>query len=116
MVDRSTMMLPALALKYRGARAQNKGRGCGPPPFIFGLTALSQPSRRVREQRVDHAGFRDEVAAQRLRAAVFARDLVEQPLELGDVAVDRLLEAAVGTIFSRHLVKGLLTGGRVEAL
>src|SRR6202000_1521207 len=62
------------------------------------------------------ARLRGEVAAQRLRSAVLARDLVEQPLELGDVAVDRLLEGAVGAILAGALVERLLAGGRVEAL
>src|SRR5271169_2249487 len=68
------------------------------PPFLFAIRCskiLSQPSRGMREQGVDEAGLRGQVAAQRLRPAVLARDLVEQALELGDVAVDRLLEAAV---------------------
>jgi hypothetical protein len=39
------------------------------------------------------------VAAQRLRPAILARDFVQEPLELGDVAVDRLLEAAVGAVW-----------------
>src|SRR3977135_4409558 len=70
----------------------------------------------MREQGVDRAGLRGEVAAQRLRSAVFARDLVEQALELGDVAVDRLLEAAVGAILAGDFVKGLLAGRRVRPL
>src|SRR5262249_56356512 len=37
-------------------------------------------------------------------------------LELGDVSVDRRLEAAVGAIFSGGLVERLLAGRRVETL
>src|SRR5262249_47493946 len=59
---------------------------------------------------------RGEVVAQSLWPAVLARDLVEQALELGDVAVDRLLEAAVGTVLAGDLVKRLLARRRVEAL
>src|ERR1700674_5727376 len=68
------------------------------------------------EQGIDKSGLRGEVAAQHLRAALVARDLVEQALELGDVAVDRLLEAAVGAIFAGDLVEGLLAGRGVEPL
>src|ERR1700751_724950 len=68
------------------------------------------------EQGVDQTRLRREVAAQRLRAAILARDLVEEALELGDVAVDRLLEAAVGAVLAGDLVEGLLAGGRIEAL
>src|ERR1700694_4815947 len=77
---------------------------------------LPEPSRRMREQGVDKTGLRGEVAAQHLRTALVARDLVEQALELGDVAVDRLLEVAVGAIFAGHLVESFLAGRSVEAL
>src|ERR1700737_3897350 len=70
----------------------------------------------MREQGVDEAGLRGEVAAQGLRPAVFARNLVEQALELGDVAVDGLLEGAVGAIFAGDLIERLLAGRGVEAL
>src|SRR6185436_18512098 len=43
-----------------------------------------------------------------------ACDFVEQPLELGDIAVDRLLEATIGAVFARDFVERLLAGGRVE--
>ena len=55
----------------------------------------------MREQGVDQSGLRGEVAAQRLRSAILARHFVEQPLELGDIAVDRLLEGAVGVLQTR---------------
>src|SRR4029077_16118052 len=77
---------------------------------------LPEPSRRMREQGVDEAGLRREVAAQRLGPAILARDLVEQALELGDVTVDRLLEIAVGAVLAGDFVKRLLAGGRIEAL
>src|SRR5215467_8700421 len=73
-----------------------------------------QPSRRVGEQGVDEAGLRGELGPQRLRSALVAGDLVEQPLELGDIAVDRLLEAAVGAIFAGDLVECLLAGRGIE--
>src|SRR5207237_6101666 len=55
------------------------------------------------------------VAKQR-RSPFVARDLVEQSLELGDVAIDRLLEVAVGTVFAGDFIEGLLAGRRVEPL
>src|SRR5258708_38481353 len=97
-------------------KTKNRGIAASVSTRKFAIRRLPQPARRVREQGVDHAGFRDEVAAQCLGSAVFACDLVEQPLEFGDVAVDRLLEAAVGAVFSRDLVEGLLARGRVEPL
>src|ERR1041384_1356184 len=80
------------------------------------VAALPEPACGVGEQGVDEAGLRGEVGAQGLRATLVAGDLVEQPLELGDVAVDRLLEAAVGAVRAGDLVERLLAGRRVEAL
>src|SRR5882724_10404953 len=78
------------------------------PPLYCTLPAepLSQPSRRMREQGIDEAGLGGEVATKHRRPAFVARDLVEQSLELGDVAVDRLLEVAVGAIFAGDFVEG----------
>src|SRR5258707_315610 len=76
---------------------------------LFAIRRLSQPSRRMREQGVDEAGLRGQVAAQRLRTAILAGNLVEQAFELGDVAVDRLLEVAVGAVFAGDLIEGLLS-------
>src|SRR6201992_4014836 len=70
----------------------------------------------MREQGVDEAGLRGEVAAQGLRSAILAGDFVEQPLELGDVAVDRLLEVAVAAILAGDFIESLLAGRRIEPL
>src|SRR3984957_17541315 len=70
----------------------------------------------MREQGVDEAGFRSQVTAQRLRSAILACDLVEQALELGDIAIDRLLEVAVAAIFAGDFVESLLTRRRIEPL
>src|SRR5438128_10260271 len=86
------------------------------PLFATLYSPLTQPPRRVREQGVDEPRVRGEVAAQRLRSAVLARDFVEQPFELGDIAVDRLLETAIGAVFARDFVERLLAGRRVEPL
>src|SRR3954452_16280582 len=88
-----------------------------PPFFILqSVSNLPQPSRRMREQGVDEAGLRGQVTAQRLWAAILAGDFVEQALELGDVAVDRLLKAAVGAVFAGDFVKSLLAGRRIKPL
>src|SRR5665213_1272141 len=87
------------------------------PPFSHSLLATRrspEPSRRMREQGIDHAGLGGEVAAQHRGAAFVARDLVEQALELGDVAVDGLLEVAVGAVFAGDFVERLLAGRGVE--
>src|SRR6478672_3069497 len=97
----------------------SKTRNGGTPASVSyprSTRVLPQPSRRMREQGVDEAGFRGEMAAQHLRAALVARDLVEQPLELGDVAIHRLLEAAVGAIFAGDFVESLLACRGVETL
>ena len=62
----------------------------------------------MREQGIDQPGLGGEVAAQHRRPALVARDLVEQALELGDVAVDGLLEIAVGAVFACDFVERLL--------
>src|SRR6202049_2953776 len=82
----------------------------------FAIRNLPEPARRMREQGVDQPGLRGEVAAQHRGPAFVARDLVEQALELGDVAVHRLLEVAVGAVFAGDLVERLLAGWRIEPL
>src|ERR1700694_1899767 len=88
------------------------------PPFFYSAidSSLPQPSRRLRQQRIHHPGLRGEVAAQHRRPALVARDLIEQALELGDVAIDGLLEVAVGAIFAGDFIEGLLAGRRIEPL
>src|SRR5882724_553090 len=88
------------------------------PPFLIRAfrSSLSQPSCGMREQGVDKAGLGGEVAAQRGWPPILARDFVEQAFELGDVAVDRLLEVAVGAVFAGDFVERLLAGRRVEPL
>src|SRR3984893_13963469 len=87
-----------------------------PPSFIVRLRlSLPQPPRRMREQRIHQPRLRGQVAAQHRWSAFIAGDVVEQALERGDVAVDRLLEIAVGTVFAGDFVKSFLAGRRVEA-
>src|ERR1700682_2280703 len=85
--------------------------------FILRSTrALPEPSCRMREQRIDQPGFRGEVTAQRRGSAILAGNLVEQPLELCDVAIHGLLEGAIGAVFAGDLVKSLLACRRIEPL
>src|ERR1700730_7445460 len=86
------------------------------PPLSFcnQPKPLPQPSRRMREQGVDEAGLRGEVAAKDRGSSVVARDVIEQALKLGNVTVDGLLEAAVGAVLAGDLIEGLLAGRRVE--
>src|SRR5580704_17175529 len=77
---------------------------------------LFEPPGRVRQHGVDLAGLRGEIGARHHRAAVVARHVVEQPLELGDVAVDRLLELAVGAVALADLLERALPLHGVEAL
>src|SRR5579859_7493675 len=75
-----------------------------PLPVAAGPSAaqprLIEAAGRVRQHGVDLAGFRGQIGARHHLAAVVARDLFEQPLKLADVAVDRLLELAVGAILA----------------
>src|ERR1700730_17383723 len=92
---------------------KNGGRNASVSCCSINLS-LPEPSRRMRQQRIDHPGLRGEVAAQHRGSPLVACDLVEQALELGDVAVYRLLEVAVGAIFAGDLIGGLLGGRGVE--
>src|SRR5262249_56896633 len=75
--------------------------------FHTSIGASVEPSRRVRQHGVDLAGFRGEVGPRHGLAALVARYLVEQALELADVAVHRLAEVAVGAVALAGLVEGL---------
>jgi len=70
----------------------------------------------MSEHRVDLAGLRRQIRPRHHLTAVVARHIFEQPLELGDVAVDRLLELAVGAILGADLVERLLALQRVKPL
>src|SRR5260370_40212019 len=77
---------------------------------------LLEAAGGVGQHGVALAGLRGEIGARHPRAAVVARDVLEQPLELADVAVDRLLEIAVAAIALADLVEGLLPLHRIEPL
>ena len=73
------------------------------------MAASIETAGRVRQHRVDLAGFRREIGSRHDLAAIVARHLLEQPFELADVAVDRLLEFAVRAILLADVVECLLT-------
>src|SRR5215216_4878831 len=83
--------------------------GEGPPQ------SLLEPSGGVGQHGVDLAGLGDEIAARRGGSAFVARDLVEQPLEFRNIAVDGVLEVAVAAVALADLVERLLALRRVEA-
>src|SRR5665213_2899644 len=68
----------------------------------------------MREHGVDLAGFRGEVCACHHLAAVVARNLVEQMLELTDIAIHRKLEFAVAAVLLANFIEGLLTLQSIE--
>src|SRR5450759_4698945 len=92
----------------------NNGRPPVAPVSFYDSSLSVEPPGGMRQHGVDLAGFRGEVSARHHLAAVVARDLVEQPLELADIAVHRLLEFAVGAIFLADLVERLLALQGVE--
>src|SRR5436305_9848304 len=99
--------------KRRARHSVNGGHVALCPPYAS--TVLLEPARRVGQHGVDLAGIRGEIAAGRRLAALIRRNLVEQPLELHDVAVDGRLELAVATIAVADLLECLLALHRVEA-
>src|SRR5262249_26301602 len=104
----------ALSPSPRSLRGEGRGEGTlrasgpnGKPPHPDLLPAsgekeksdhLFEPAGGVRQHGVDLAGFRREVGARHDLTAVVAGNFVEQPLELADIAVDRLAELAIGLV------------------
>src|SRR5271169_1364348 len=79
------------------------------------LRRLPQPSRRVRQQRIDLTGIRREVGPGQHLAAVVARDLLEEALELVDIAIDGFAEFGGAAVLAADFLEGLLALRRVEA-
>src|ERR1700687_5146368 len=69
----------------------------------------------MREQRVDLAGIGSEVGLGQHLAAVVAGDLIEQALELVDIAIDGFAELGRAPVLAADLLEGLLALRRVEA-
>src|SRR5947207_2398704 len=85
---------PIIRIRYHRQK-----RRAGARLSVFGASRASlEAAGGVGEHGVDLAGLRGQIRARHHRAAVVARDVIEQPLELADVAVDRLLELAVAAI------------------
>src|SRR5262245_10783631 len=97
-------------MRAQGRRVRNRMR-TSRTPGCFGVVPLIssfrirwkrrspvEPASCVRQHGVDLASLRAEIAARDHLPAVIARDVVQEPLELGDIAVDRLHELAIGAI------------------
>src|SRR5712671_1002534 len=102
------ILVPLLNPKFATVPPRNRAN--------FGFAALVEASGRVRQHGVDLAGLRGEIGPRHHLAAVVARDLFQQPLELADIAIHRLLELAVGAIALADLVERLLALHGVEPL
>src|SRR5262245_15040100 len=85
-----------------------------PPVSPVRRLLLVETSCRVGEHGVDLARLRGEIGTRHHLAAVVARNLLEQPLELDDVAVDGALEFAVAAILPADLLERLLALHGVE--
>src|SRR5262249_47251987 len=96
-------------------RPKNKTGALVARPFVLVARRASvEAAGRVGEHGVDLARVGGEIAARQHLAAVVARHLVEQPLELADVAVDGAPEIAVGPIALADFLERLLALHGVE--
>src|SRR2546421_6740254 len=96
--------------------AETTSARLAPRPRYSAFSAgLFESPRRVRQHGVDLAGIRSEVAARGRLAALVLRDLVQQPLEFADIAVDSRLEFAVAAVSVADFLKRLLPLQGVEA-
>src|SRR5215470_7343057 len=103
------------ALRERCPKSNGRGMICSAPAVMFDAAKLLiEAAGRVRQHSVNLAGLRGEIGPRHHLAAIVARDLIEQALELGDVAVDRLRELAIGAIFAADLLERALTLHRIE--
>src|SRR2546423_9711636 len=75
--------------------SKRSGRAPRAPVRIHRPRPSVEASGRVGEHRIDLAGLRGEIGPRQHLAAILARHLLEQPLELADIAVDGALEIAV---------------------
>src|SRR4051812_28487885 len=80
----------------------------------IGDSLLVESPGRVCQHRVDLAGLRGEVGARYHLATVVSGDLVEEPLELADIAVHRLHEVAVAAILLADFLERALALHGVE--
>src|SRR5580704_17184705 len=87
----------------------------GKSAYAFPDHTLVESSRRVRQHGVDLAGVRGEIIARHGRAAIAARDVVEEPLELMDIVLDGLPELGIGAVLVADFIERLLALERVKA-
>src|SRR5262249_56025702 len=86
----------------------------GAPAGVDNARWSVETAGRVGEHGVDLAGLRGEIGARQHLAAVVARDFLEQPLELADIAVDGTLEIAVAAVAFADFLERLLALHGVE--
>jgi len=77
--------------------------------------ALAETAGSVGEERIDLARIRGEVGPRERLAALVARNLLQQLLELVDVAIDGFAELGVAAILLADFLEALLAGVGVEA-
>src|SRR5262249_54091066 len=73
-----------------------------------------EASGRMGEHGIDLARLRHEIGAREHLSAIFARDFLEQPLEVSNVAIDGALEVAFAAIALADLLERLLALHGVE--
>src|SRR5262249_23391041 len=86
----------------------------GAPAGVDNARWSVETAGRVGEHGVDFARLRGEIGARQHLAAVVARDFLEQPLELADIAVDGALEIAVAAVALADFLERLLAVHGVE--
>ena len=92
---------------HRAARPRCAWPHCGSAAGRRGRFYSNRPAR-MRQHGVDLAGVRGQVGFARYRrAAIAARHVVEQTLELVEVLLDGLPELGIGAIFAADFVERL---------
>src|SRR6516165_3807746 len=106
---------PDIASLMRATTApKQNGRAHRAPARVDGARSSVETAGGVGEHGVDLARLRGEIAARQHLAAVVARDFLEQPLELADIAVDGAPEIAVGAVALADFLERLLALHGVE--
>src|SRR6516165_2017218 len=100
---------PDIASLMRATTApKQNGRAHRAPARVDGARSSVETAGGVGEHGVDLARLRGEIAARQHLAAVVARDFLEQPLELADIAVDGAPEIAVAAVALADFLERLL--------
>src|SRR5271165_1294879 len=101
-------------MKRRGGRGSGTSCSCSKTtddlirPLSSVLHLIESPGG-MSEHGVNLAGLRGEIGACHDLAAVITRDLLEQALELADIAVDRPHEVAVTAVLAADLLECFLS-------